>query len=78
LREGLGKTIRSDGSYFEGFFKNDYANGFGKNFLLDKYEEGYYVEGLINGKGKRIFEDDRYFKGYFKDGKYEGKGLFKY
>jgi hypothetical protein len=32
LREGFGQTIHSDGTYFEGYFKNNKANGLSKYF----------------------------------------------
>jgi hypothetical protein len=32
LREGFGVTLRADGSYFEGFCKNNKANGIGVKY----------------------------------------------
>ena len=37
-------------------------------------EEGYYIEGYLEGKGKKIFDNNDYYIGEFKKGLFHGKG----
>ena len=66
--------------YYEGHIKNYTFNGYGKliNTKTGDLYQGYFIDGLPNGKGKEetilnIYEGD------FKDGKYHGIGnlIFK-
>lgn len=44
--------------------------------ITDKYKyEGEFINGSINGKGKKTFFDDTVYEGFFKDGKYDGFGI---
>ena len=77
--EGNGKLINKDGTYYIGEFKCGKYDG--KGTLFDKNDqiiyEGYFVEGLYEGKGKMNL-DKYYYIGEFKEGKFDGKGkLFK-
>ena len=50
-------------------------NGLGAEIRLydsNKYYEGYFENGLLNGFGRCIFEDKSKYIGQFKDGLYNG------
>lgn len=55
----------------------DESNFTGIGILItDKYKyEGEFINGSINGKGKKTFFDDTYYEGSFKYGKYHGFGI---
>jgi len=49
----LGRQTFSDGSYYEGNWHNDQANGYGIFIQIDggKYE-GQFINGSCSGQGK--------------------------
>lgn len=53
------------------------ANGKGKAIGEDTYE-GYFVNGLPEGKGKYISKNGDTYKGYWKNGLRDGRGKLKY
>jgi hypothetical protein len=78
LREGFGQTIRSDGDYFEGFFKNNKANGICKDFYDNRYYDGEMKDGLKGGEGKLIFDSGNYYEGEYKEDEMEGSGFYRF
>jgi hypothetical protein len=92
LREGYGKYIYEDGSFYIGEWKNGLKNGKGiiyyKNYTI-KYE-GNFLNGLFSGYGKYINQDGSYYIGewllnkkykegtiYYKDNTIKYKGNFR-
>ena len=78
-REGTGKYLFENGSYYEGQM-NVLPNGKGTEYDKNgniKYE-GNYVNGQFEGDGKYIFENGKYYIGQFKDGMRHGKGIDYY
>ena len=80
--DGYGKLITKSSSYsfgkhsYVGYFKNNYPNGKGKFIkekLVDRGEEGNFINGKLNGKGKIIWSNSEY-KGMVKNGFQHGKG----
>jgi hypothetical protein len=45
MREGWGRFIFNDGSIYEGEWKNDNLNGFGRIVSKSSYYEGEIVDG---------------------------------
>lgn len=81
--DGYGKLITKFSSYdfdrrsYVGYFKNNYPNGKGK-FILKKSrycrgQEGNFINGQLNGKGKITWSNSEY-KGMVKNGFQHGKG----
>ena len=50
-KNGRGRVQYQDGTIFEGNFKDDRPNGFGKMTSRDYTYEGSFVDGLKNGNG---------------------------
>ena len=50
-KNGRGRVQYQDGTIFEGNFKDDRPNGFGKMTSRDYTYEGSFVNGLKNGNG---------------------------
>lgn len=81
--DGYGKLITKFSSYdfdrrsYVGYFKNNYPNGKGK-FILKKSryyrgQEGNFINGQLNGKGKITWSNSEY-KGMVKNGLQHGEG----
>lgn len=80
--DGYGKLKTKSTSYsfskssYVGYFKNNYPNGKGK-FIKEKWvdrsEEGNFINGQLNGKGKITWSNSEY-KGMVKNGFQHGKG----
>lgn len=79
VQDGFGKEVLSDGSVYNGEFKNGLFNGEGTLTTAggDRYE-GEFREGKFNGHGEMDFADHRQYIGEFKDGLYDGKGVLIY
>ena len=81
--DGYGKLITKSYSYdfdqhsYVGYFKNNYPNGKGKfilkNFRYCRGQEGNFINGQLNGKGKITWSNSEY-KGMVKNGFQHGKG----
>ena len=84
-KHGKGKEYENNELIFEGEFRNDSRwNGKGKilkeiNETLILKFEGEYLNGKINGKGKKYFDNGKiYFEGEYLNGKmWNGKGYNK-
>ena len=74
---------KSSIKYLSGFrYEGDWANcrieGFGK-FRCPQYSyEGYYKDGIKEGKGTEIQKDGTKYEGYFHKNSYHGKGIITY
>ena len=78
-RNGQGKLILADQSYYEGNFKDGEFDGNGfyrtKNYIY----KGQFIAGKKNGKGKmEIFSTKSIYEGEFKDDMKDGYGIEKY
>ena len=78
-RNGKGKLIFPDKSEYEGNFKNNYFDGYGKYKCKSYIYEGNFVEGKMSGKGKyEDFLKETIYEGDFLDDKKNGIGTEKY
>ena len=79
-REGNGKFIYKDGSYYIGQWKNNLPNGkgafFNKNGKL--IYEGNFVNKEFEGYGKLMIKNGDYYKGFFVRGSFQGQGEYFY
>jgi len=82
VREGKGKLLFADGGIFEGEFNKDeickgkYRDKDGN--LYESVDDGCFVRGKLQGKGKmRRVQGDTY-EGEFQDGKCSGQGKMIY
>jgi len=78
-RNGQGKLILADQSYYEGNFKDGEFDGNGfyrtKNYIY----KGQFIAGKKSGKGKmESFSTKSIYEGEFKDDMKEGYGIEKY
>lgn len=80
--DGYGKLITKSSSYsfgkrsYVGYFKNNYPNGKGKFIkekLVDRGEEGNFINGKLYGESKITWSNSEY-KGMVKNGLQHGKG----
>ena len=80
IRQGKGELITKD-YYYKGEFNNNKINGYGKiNFIYSadgKSEyEGFFKEGIIEGKGIIKWNNGNVYDGEVKKGKMNGFGTF--
>ncbi len=73
--ENNGRLVNKKGEIFVGPIKNKLPNGKGKlyNKSGELIYEGYYVDGIQEGKGKKITKNE-YYIGNFIEGKMFGEG----
>ena len=83
-REGYGKFIRKNQSYYIGQWLNDFEHGKGtifseihsdKDYIL---YEGDFSNGKLNGNGRSIYENGNYYVGQFSNNLRHGKGTIFY
>lgn len=76
---GKGKYLFSDGSTYDGIFKNKKFNGYGimKYSNGDLYK-GTWVKHKRSGKGQLIIRNGDIYRGEFLNDKYWGKGIYTY
>ena len=73
----LAKVRYSDGSTYEGSFKNGMRDGFGKfQFQNGETYEGSYKDNKTEGIGKGIYENGDTYEGSYREGKREGFGKY--
>ena len=67
--EGYGEKKFDNGAGFEGEYKNNLLNGFGKRYIKGHrlQYEGIYVDGKCQGNGKIFSNDKIVFEGVFTD-----------
>jgi len=78
LRCGYGKLITINGIISEGNWICNKLNGWcrvidSNNFTVG---EGLYIDNILEGYGKYLFNNGDYYEGYFKNGKMNGKGKY--
>ena len=75
-RHGKGLQSWNDGSMYEGYWKNDKANGRGRLIHAngDVYE-GEWLNDKAHGKGIYIHADGAMYEGYWEQDKQHGKGV---
>ena len=79
IKKGRGALINNiNGNYFIGYWKDDKKNGKGTEYNKNGEEiaSGEYKNGLLNGNGKKSFDDGTKYEGMFKDGKMDGNGIY--
>jgi hypothetical protein len=75
LREGYGVYYLSDGSIYEGFFKDNNMEGRGRLLNSDGFcYEGDFLDNKANGFGKYMSLDGITYIGYWKNEKQHGFG----
>src|SRR3984957_14754261 len=73
------KITLSNGTVFEGEYKDGKAHGHGKETYPDgRVFEGEYKDGKAHGHGKETYPDGTVFEGAYKDGKAHGPGKATY
>ena len=78
-RNGQGKLILADQSYYEGNFKDGEFDGFGFYRTKNYTYKGQFINGKKNGKGKmENFSTKSVYEGEFKNDMKEGYGIEKY
>lgn len=68
--------IFTNGDRYEGYFKNNRINGWGKYYYSDGHTyEGYIQNGAVSEYGKYCFADGTIYKGKLVNEKKEGYGI---
>ena len=78
-KEGRGALINNNtGNYYIGYWKFDKKNGKGTEYNKNDEEiiSGEYKNGLLNGNGKKTFDDGVRYEGMFYNGKPDGMGIY--
>ena len=71
IRDGHGKYIYTDGTVYEGNWKNDKKHGKGKIIYSDgEVYEGEWKNGKMDGKGKYTYSNGEVQEGLWKDNKF--------
>jgi hypothetical protein len=74
-RHGYGILLRNDGSKFEGYWRNDIFNGWGRFIDYDgTLIESNFINGKANGKGMKKYINNVIYIGDFIDNLKEGNG----
>ncbi|CDW88864.1 morn repeat protein [Stylonychia lemnae] len=71
-RDGRGRLIYSNGSVYDGLWKNNEKNGYGRKISGDEQWQGvYYIgefkDGKYHGYGKTYWKDGRIYEGQWED-----------
>jgi hypothetical protein len=66
---GKGKFTWPDGKFYEGEYKNDKKDGYGKYFWEGKSYEGTWLNGKQNGYGSIYINNELILKGFWRYGK---------
>ena len=83
-KEGYGKFIRKNKSYYIGQWLNDFEHGKGAIYSEFRGEnnimiyEGDFTYGKLNGNGKCVYENGNYYIGQFLNNLRNGKGTIYY
>lgn len=78
-REGKGKNVMVNGSIYEGWWKNNLANGKGRfiNSQDQSIYEGQWLDNYMHGLGKFTWTDGSQYTGQFHENKIQGFGSLK-
>ena len=79
VRLGQGKMVWKDGSTYEGEYRDEFRNGFGKYTLENKSEGVYYVcewkDDKSSGEGTQVWKNGEKNVGQFENNKRQGYGV---
>ncbi|TNV83491.1 hypothetical protein FGO68_gene3019 [Halteria grandinella] len=76
VREGQGYQVWPDGSLYEGWWKDDKANGKGRLIHADgDIYDGYWKDDKAHGFGIYSHLDGARYEGYWKEDKQHGEGI---
>ena len=75
--KGILESSNNNKYYYEGNFLNDKITGEGILITDDERYEGYFKDGLFDGKGTLVDGKGNYYIGEFKNGLKHGNGNFK-
>ena len=79
VKDGYGKTTLSDGSVYEGQFKDGKFDGKGQlDFADQRQYTGEFKNGLFDGNGVLTYADGSKYEGEFKEGRLSGQGVITY
>lgn len=79
IKCGQGKFVASDGTSYEGEWKDDKRNGKGKyTYSEGRVYEGDWVNDKMHGKGKYTWPDGKYYEGGYVNDLKEGYGVFSW
>lgn len=73
-RHGKGKFIFSDGSYWEGDWKDDAFTGQGRYIANHTQYEGQFLNGKYHGHGRKVYVDGSIYEGNWYQGVRQGTG----
>lgn len=74
-RQGKGYQVWSDGSIYEGYWKEDKANGKGRLIHADgDIYDGHWKDDKAHGFGSYTHTDGAKYQGYWQDDKQHGEG----
>ncbi len=76
---GEGERKFSDGQFYRGKWTFGKLNGYGSYETLTEKYDGYFVNNMENGKGKKVSRSEGFvYEGEFKDGYFDGVGRQKF
>lgn len=76
-RNGVGKTVWSDGHFYVGNYKDDIRSGEGTmQFSENEYYKGHFENGRYNGLGKFHFKDGSTYEGNYTNDTLTGNGTY--
>lgn len=76
---GRGTLTWSDGSVYEGDFKNGKRHGLGVLRASDKFSyDGYWISNAMEGRGTATYPNGQTYNGLFVNGKREGRGTLQF
>jgi len=78
FKEGIGKSVNSEGNVYIGQFKQGIANGIGKFITKSGNKfEGYWIDNKLDGFGNIFIEkSEQFYSGELKKGTFCGIGKF--
>ncbi|KAK3085756.1 hypothetical protein FSP39_008240, partial [Pinctada imbricata] len=77
LKDGQGRLLMTDGTYYAGQFKNGEIQGHGVKFFAGSKDEytGYFVKGEMHGRGRMVYFDGAIYEGEWQKNKKHGYGI---
>ena len=75
-KQGKGKVVWKDGSFYEGEFFMGRVEGMGKHRWLDSEYDGHWRAGKMHGTGIYKWDDGRWYEGELREGLKDGFGKY--